>query len=282
MSQREEIIARAKALPQLPASVNEALAVLQDPNANMEALAKVIEYDPGLTATLLRLANSSYFAAVSTISSVREAVVRMGANRVFQLLMASAVTPYVKPAVLGYGLEKGVLLDHCIAVAISSELVAKELKIAPPPHTFTSGLLINIGKIVLGEYLEIDPTPIITLAHEELISFEEAEKQVLGINHVELGSLLLEHWQLPQEIVEVVRWHHNPEFFEQQNLTLDLVHVGDTVAKMVGIGIGYDGLHYHPSPVVFARLHLTPRTMETVMAALLEEMEGLREVLNPR
>lgn len=277
MSKREEIIAKLRLVPPLPPAVQKTLALLRDPDADIGAIATSIQLDPGLTANVLRLANSPHMGAQREIATVREALVRLGAAKVGQLALASGAAPQLRPSTKGYDLPPGALLEHSIATALAAETLAKELGITPPEHTFTAGLLTNIGKTVMGDFLELDATPILELAHSEMIPFQMAETRILGINHAEVGALLLEAWNLPPEIVEVVRWFLDPDEYEGENLALDLVHAGECLAKMSSIALGVDGLHYHPSTFVIERLGLTPEIVELVMANVVEQAAALRE-----
>ncbi len=279
MSRREEIIQKAFAIPQMPMPVQKVLAYIGNPDADLRQLAKIIEYDPGLTVNVLRMANSAFFGGSGKVASVREALARLGLNRVYQLVIASGVAPMTRYEIKGYGLPPGGLLEHSVAVATASETLARELNLTAPPHTFTAGLLVNIGKTVMGSFLEVDAGPILELAHQRQIPFEKAEEEVLGINHAELGAILLERWSIPVPIVNVVRYRLRPDDCPEPDLALDLVHVGDVIAKMTGIGMGIDGMQYAPSQAVFARLDISPLQMENVMAAILEQIAEVREIL---
>lgn len=279
MSRREDIIQKATAIPHMPMPVQKVLAYIGNPEADLRQLAKIIEYDPGLTVNVLRMANSTFFGGMGKVSTVKEALMRLGLGRVYQLVIASGVAPFARYEIKGYGLRPGELLEHSVAVATASETLARELEIAAPPHTFTAGLLVNIGKTVMGSFLEVDAAPILTIAHERHIPFEQAEELVLGINHAELGAILLERWGIPTPIVNVVRYRLRPDACPEPDLALDLVHVGDVIAKMTGIGMGIDGMQYAPSEAVFARLDVTPQQMENVMAAILEQIAEVRDIL---
>ncbi|MDK2956630.1 MAG: hypothetical protein PWQ57_2126 [Desulfovibrionales bacterium] len=275
MSQRAEVLARVREIPQMPAAVQQVMTLLQDEEADMGAISRVIELDPGLTANLLRAVNSSYFGGMRSISSVREAIVRLGANRVFHLAVSWGVAPHVRPAIRGYDLETGELLRHSLAVALASEGLAKSLMPSPPPNIFTAGLLVNVGKIILGTFLAVNPAPILELAYEQGLTFEEAEERVLGVGHAEVGAVLLEHWGLPDDIVEVVRYRLHPERAREGGVILDLVHVGDVLAKLSGIGLGVDGMAYRLDDACVQRLHLT----EDHIAGVLETLPGNVEEL---
>jgi putative nucleotidyltransferase with HDIG domain len=280
VSRREEIIAYVRTLPALPTGAGQLLALLQDPDVGISVLIERIEYDPGLTSNLLRLANSAYFAGPRSIGSLREAIVRLGTKRILQLVITSVVAPMARRPVQGYDLPAGQLLTHSVAVAIAGEQIAEAVHLRPVDHLFTAGLLHDLGKIVLGTFVEVDAEPIRRLAFEQSMPFDAAEREVLGIDHAEVGAQLLASWSLPADVVEAVRHHHLPENVAGDSFTVDLVHTADQLILSSGVGAGADGLNYRPSEGAVTRLNLTPLLCETVISRTVDAVEELRCVLD--
>jgi len=279
MTMREEILSRAKALPHIAAPVMRVMDYMSKPDADLNVLASLIEYDPGLTVNVLRMARSSFFGCGMAVNSVRDALLRLGTRRLVHLVIASGVAPNAREPVGGYGLERGELLRFSIAVGVAAETLAAELGIKPPDHTFTAGLLSSIGKVALGKYLEIDGAPIQALALREGISFAQAEQRLMGIDHCEVGAQLLEWWELPEPIVTCVRWHLNPCSAPVQDVAVDLVHAGMVVACMAGIGQGVDGLFYEVCQESFERLKVTPAALSATLEKLVGSIEEIEEIL---
>lgn len=278
MTGREDILRRVAEVEQMPAAVQQVMQVVSNQDSSMEDVAAAVSLDPGLTANLLRLANSSYFGGVREISSVREAVVRIGAKRVFELAVAAGVAPRVARKVSGYDLPPGSLLVNAIATAVAAESLARHVGIRVPEETFTAGLLANIGKTVLSEFLEVDAEPILRLVAEEGLAFDEAERRVLGTDHAEVGAELLRHWGLPPSVVDVVRHHLHPEQAEHPGTTLDLVHLGAGLAAMASMGLGLDGLNYTLSEDAAKRLGVDATVMDEVTAEILDKVEELGQI----
>ena len=279
MSTRDTILEQVRDIQGLPVAASQIVGMVEDPDVEINAVVGAIEHDPGLTSNVLRLANSAYFAGPRTIGSVHDAIVRLGMNRVFQLALASAIAPLAGAPVKGYDLPAGDLLTHSIAVAVGAEKLAQTLELRPPPSAFTAALLHDVGKIVLGTFIEVDVKPILALAFEHQVSFEVAEAQVMGISHAEVGAVILEQWNLPASVVDVVRWHHQPEQCPGVPLSVDLVHIADSLATLSGIGAGVDGLNYRPSRESVTRLKVTTRVNEAVINHILTGLEELRTVL---
>ena len=276
---RESIITKICAVPGLPTSSVKIIGMLQDPEVEMPELVEALEYDPGLTANILRWANSAYFGGRHEILSVRDAVVRLGMKRMNQLVMTSIAAPIVNQPVRGYDLPPGSLLEHSIAVAIGAVELCKAKGITPPESVFTAGLLHDIGKIVLGMFVEVASQPILEAASAEHTSFDEAERRILGIDHAEVGAILLDRWNLPRSIVDVVRWHHQPQEYEGESTSLDMVHVAEVLCLECGIGTGIDGLNYRPSTAVMERVNLKPAAAEQVVSRMLSSLDEIRDVV---
>lgn len=281
MSRREEILAKISSVPSLPPAAMKVVRMLQDPNVGIADVARVLEHDPGLTTNVLRLANSAYFGGARSVSSVRDAGVRLGTKRLLQMAIASGVSNLVRSEVKGYDLAPGKLWEHSAFVAIAAVQLAQALRTIPPDHTFTAALVHDVGKIVLGTFVEVDAAPIMQLAFQEKVSFEIAERSVLGIDHAEVGAALLKSWRLPDDIVCVARWHHHPEQFQEQGAqVVNLVHVADTLSMMEGIGIGNDGLNYRSCHDLALRMGVTTRVSESVVCRTMTEMEPLLTLFN--
>lgn len=278
MTNRDTIMEALTRVPGLPVAATEVLRLVQDQDTGISEIMAAVEHDPGLTADVLRLANSAYFAGPREVASLRDAGVLFGTNRLMQIVITSAVCPVAKQEVRGYGLPSGGLLRHLSAVAIGAETMAKALGKQAPTYAFTAGLLHDLGKIVLGTFLEVDGDAIMKTAEEEGCSFEAAERHVLGTDHAEVGAALLELWELPAQVVEVARWHHEPDRVEGDSLAVDLVHAVDILSIECGLGVGIDGLQYRPSPAVVERLGLKQKVAEHVTC----EMLGLLDEVAPR
>jgi len=275
VSRRDEILAKLFTISALPAVATEVTRLLQDPESEIADIVQAIEYDPGLTSNVLRLANSAYYGFRESVSSVRDAVVRLGTKSIFQMVVSWAFSPMAQMNVPGYGLPAGKLWEHSVAVAFGAEQLSKDLKVASADHTFTAGLLHDIGKIALGTFVQIDIDEITGLVAQDKISFEAAEQHVLGIDHAEAGAILLDNWNLPPLVGETTRWHHQPDFLSNGAVIIDLVHVADTMCLMGGIGSDPDGADYQTSPEVVSRLNLTAFTTDAVISQILDNLDEL-------
>jgi len=279
MNRRDQIVATIETITALPPVAVQMIPLLQNPDASLKDITQRLSHDPGLTANTLRLANCSMHAARQPIVQVGDAIKRLGTRRVLGLIIGSSVAPIARTRVKGYDLAEGELWRHAVAVAIGTEELAAVLGVCAPPHAFTAGLLADIGKVVLGTFLAVDAQRITTRAFDNGIPFDQAEREVLGIDHAEVGAMLMAHWKLPADIVDVVRWHHLPDQCASDRSVVGLVHVADHICALSGIGAGVDGLNYQPSRQVLEDLKVSTDTIERTLCGLMERLEHAEALL---
>ncbi len=276
MGYRAEIISRIASVPPLPSASPEVARLVRDPEAPTAKITTVIEYDPSLTANVLRLANSSSLGSPQSVGTVKEAFSRLVPENGFQSVLAAAVGKIAEGPMTGYDVSGEDLWDHLIGSAIASTKLANIVNMDPPEHLFTAALTHDIGKVVLGTFPEVDAQAITALALEQRISFEQAEQKVLGIDHAEVGAFLAEHWSLPASIVDTVRLHHQPERAVEHPLIVNLVHVADVVCLMAGVGASVDALSYRPSSQAMQRLGLQLGLLDNLVYDVINELLKVR------
>lgn len=271
------IIAKVEAFPSLPGATTKLLSLLDDSNAAVAEIEEILRMDPGLTANVLKLSNSAYFGFPTEIGSVHKAIVLLGAKRLLQLVMASCVNSVMNNSVPGYELSPGEMWRHSIAVSVAAEGLIKELNTTKADEIFTAALLHDVGKLVLGEFVKDDIKKIEKIVSKN-VSFEVAEQIALGTDHAEIGAQVLENWGLPGQIVNAVRWHHNPDAADEPSTLIDIVHVANVLCLMIGIGVGREGLQYKPSPEVTKRLGIKSVHLEKVASHTLDWVSDLTDI----
>lgn len=272
------IINSVQAFPTVSRTATEALRLLSDPNSDFGHIERVVRVDPGLTGNVLKLANSAYFGASGEVSSVRQAVGIIGWNRMRQLVTAAAMNGLMEGSVQGYGLAPGELWRHAVSVSVAAETLAKEHGIKTPEDVFTAALLHDVGKLVMGKYVE-PYYDLIEMAVGRGVPFNEAEQEVLGTDHAEVGAWILERWKLPAPIVRAVRFHHTPDQTEPREMLVDLVHLADMFCMILGVGLGNDGIQYMPSMGAMARVGLDPERLQKAATITLAGLKDLEKVL---
>ena len=278
MTFAREIIERIESLPAVPMAMSRMAQVLNDPDSGIMDVVEIVKFEPGLTASILKMANSAYFGGIQSVGSVHDAVTRLGIQQVFRLVVVSSMHSTMQRSLSGYDLPPGELWRHCVATALATQFLAREIGLARADTAFTAALLHDLGKLVIGNFLDVDFTAIEQAATSRNISFEEDEREIIGVDHAEIGATILEKWNLPQEIVESVRWHHDPDAVGAESLMVDLVHVADAICLSMGIGPGRDGLYYRPSEAARTRCGMSKKTMESVISRTLGAMSEFADL----
>ena len=273
----QAIMAKVSSFPSMPGAAAKMLSLLNNPDISISQIEEILRFDQGLTANVLRLTNSAYFGFSAKIGSVRQAVVLLGAKRLIQLVLTSCVHSVMQKSVEGYDLPAGELWRHSIAVSVAAEALVKELRIPVADFVFTAALLHDVGKLALSDFVEGDLQKIEDTASPG-IPFEVAEQFVLGIDHAEVGALILENWSFPPEIVRAVQWHHAPDAVEKTDSLIDIVHVANVLSLMVGTGMGREGLRYQPSVAATKRLGLKPFQLEKVVSQTCQWVSELSDL----
>lgn len=207
---QQRLIDAANGLEPLPMSVTRLASLVASDDYDAAAITEVVSYDPALTASILRAANSAASGVVKTVSTVHDAVVRLGAGSTLALATSGSVRSGLKqhrdPTRDGLDMWR-----HAVTAALASELVRNATSLYVPASAMTAALLHDVGRLVLAKALSPHVLQLLAqVAEAEGLTPLEAEKAVLNTDHGALGSIAAEAWALPEVIIEAVLLHHAP------------------------------------------------------------------------
>lgn len=257
-------------LPALSSVVTDVIRALRNPDCTVAELADVLGRDQALTARVLRLANSALFGLPRRIGALTDAIVLLGFNTVRSLSVAGSAFTVMDRSVVGYGLQRGLLWRHGVAAAAAARLLASRVAPQQVEEAFVAGLLHDIGKIVLDSYVGQAFDEIARIVAEHGAAFADAEREVLGFDHAQVGGLVAEKWALPQDLVAAIRYHHEPLTRTVHWVLPSLVHVANAAVLSARIGVGADVTACEAHEEVISRLGLSQEDMGAV-ACLLSE-----------
>lgn len=272
------IMAQVKAFPGMPGTSAKLLKMLKDPESSAAQIEEILKYDPGLTANILKLTNSAYFGIPTKVSSVKQAIVLLGWKRLLQLVMTMCMSTVMKKPLPGYDLPHGELWRHSVAVSVAAEPVVKALKITGADEVFTAALLHDIGKLILGGFVQDDLNQIEKMVAKG-IAFEVAEFIVLGTDHAQIGARILEKWSFPSNLINAVSWHHDLEICENDCIFSDIVHVANILGLMSGFGRGNNGMDDLAANPVIQRLGFKPSDLEILAEETQQSFNKLADPL---
>ncbi|MFA7383716.1 MAG: HDOD domain-containing protein [Desulfurivibrionaceae bacterium] len=280
MNRLEEILALVKHVPPFPKVAQRVSEMLNDPEVSATALAEVIQYDQVITANVLKICNAAYFGLPRKVSSLDEALVIVGNDILKDIIITSSSARFYKGAAgEGYKLDQGELWKHSIAVGIMAKELGKYIKDVDQGSAYTAGLLHDIGKRFLSSFVADDFKKIMMKVVQEGCSFGEAEKELVGASHAELGGMIMSQWGFPKEIELAVLQHHDPDALEKDPLTA-IVTLANALVISMGIGVGADGLAVKVKGGGLKRFGITPMHLELCMANLLTEIDRAQDLFN--
>ena len=225
----EVILHHSGELPALPKAACHIMAVIEDPRTTATKLESALAMDQALTAKVLRIANSPFYGAVREIKTVSEAIVRLGFVAIRNwTLVTAARSVFLAP---GAGMLYQKIWRQSVMSAMAGQLVAQVVGKADPEAVFIGGLMQNIGQLVLARSHPELFQEILSESSESGRPYHEVEKEILGFDHGALGSLLIQEWNLSQELEEAVRWHHEFEADEARNVQVAaMIALGEEIA----------------------------------------------------
>jgi putative nucleotidyltransferase with HDIG domain len=180
----------------------------------------------------------------------------------------------------GYDLEEGELWRYSVASALVAQDLAERKHLKNVSFIFTSSLLKDIGKVILHRYVKEAFVNIMTLVEEEGSAFFEAEKEIIGIDHAEVGARVAETWNFDPQMVSIIRNHHDPVNAPQGDLALPIIYLADSICMMIGLSGGSDGLAYRHHQDIVDLLKFSDVDIQHTIANFWEKIKGVDELVS--
>lgn len=249
-------------IPVLPEVVIELNKLLQSEDVLIDEVSAMVEKDAGLTAKILRLANSSYYGLSYHVDTLPRALTVLGLNTVRNLAMALALhgvignDPAEREEVVG-------LWGHSLGTAVSSKALISAKTPKLEEKAFLCGLLHDIGKVVLYKNFRKEMEriwDIIKAGGEE----EEIERMTFGFSHSEVGGALSRKWHFPEELTEAIIKHASNEGIRRRDPLMVSVHAGNQIARALGLGVSVERKVSMVDPECWSILGITPEELSEI------------------
>ena len=276
----ETLVRDSHELDPLPQSSVRLAGILARENWDLDAINEVVRLDEALTGRLLSAANSVRSGARTEITSVEQAVVRLGAATVLSLAVGAAVRGSLERVLPSFGIGEGELWRHSVASALAIELARGYVSRPVPPQAFATALLHDVGKLVLERHLDDHSAELLRHARAEgNLPEDKAELAVFQVSHAEVGAMIVRAWGLPECIACGVQYHHDPlQAPDEEGRHLAyLIGLADAVAIQIGEPCGETIIRSGLSPDVAGALGLPRAKFDELCEKTTEQLELVLE-----
>lgn len=260
----ERVVEETSTVYSLPLFYERLNETINHPRSSIDDISKIITEDQGLTARLLRLANSPMFGCYAKVDSITKAVTIIGTQQLRDLALAASVMG-VFMGIPEDLLRMSSFWQHSIACGIVARSLAVYRRESNVERLFVGGMLHDIGQVVLASARPEICRELLEAQRDTGRSYMELEFEKMGFNHAELGGALLKKWKIPASIAEPVSFHHSPAAAEQFRLEAALIHLADIICQAMEFGQGAE--HGVPplDEIAWERLGLAPQMLGTVL-----------------
>jgi putative nucleotidyltransferase with HDIG domain len=286
-------INRIQNLPALSDVISKIIELTEDPSVSGQQVADLVGRDQAMVTAILKIVNSPFYGLNRRVSSINHAIVLLGYRTIRNIaLSTSLVSTFSGPSTDGR-FDRKRFWTHAVCTAAAAKLVAHRLKDTDAEEAFLAGLIHDMGRIVFSHFFRTEFSVVLDLWSKRGISLLDAEKMVLGLDHAEAGTLVARKWNFPVSVADAIGCHHDLDRALQTSELATCVYLANELTRVSEVRLSASGGHAaepsvdgaaqlleQMSPPMRSALHLTPESLEQLLAELEGEMEKARGFLD--
>ena len=280
----KQILERVDHMPQVSTSSMNLLQALSRQDFQVQQIIDIVESDISLTTRCLQVVNSAAYGLRNTVETIKQAVIFLGSQTLVSIALAQSFAGTFSTSLKGYGIEGLALWNHSIRTALASRVITKSLvRDISPDLAYTAGLMHDMGKAVITEFLEKHQQDLFNKLVEIKPGkdFLKLENELLGTDHAHVGLAMAKRWNFPMPLIQAIAWHHTVENARPEFRALvGVVHLADLIAMMGGGGTGVDTLAYHLDPFVEREFSLDRKALQQLIYKIDMEFLAVKDKLN--
>lgn len=231
----ERILSSVYNVPTVPQIILEVSNLIEDPKTSASLLGKIISNDQGLVTKILTIANSPLHGIPRRVATIDFAIVVLGFTQVKNIVVALSMMETLN-VVGNRKFDQKKYWTHSILTAAAAKRIADDLGYQTSGEVFTAGLLHDLGIPIIYKYFNNEYKEITNAVNSKDITYLEAEEQFLGLTHQDIGRYLVDRWNLPISIADVISHHHKPSLAKNNRELTALIHLADNMTKQLMIG----------------------------------------------
>lgn len=238
-----DIATAIDALQPIPQMALEILNIMESEHYDIQEIANRVRQDQVIAAKTLQLCNSSLYNRGRRIESVGHALVMLGRNLFAKLVISALIDDFFSHCIMGYSLCKGGLFSHSLGTALCAERIAQLTGRVAPSVAYSAGLLHDIGKVVLDQFVASALPLFYRRLQEQENDFLTLEQEIFGTDHAQVGRELARRWSFPASLTDVIALHHQLETPTDSTLLVILIHLADNLMSSFHAGLNLGGQH---------------------------------------
>ena len=267
----DNIISKISTLPTLPTVYSKLTEAIEDPNNTVEQISKIISADQASVFKILKIVNSPFYGFRGKIDTISQAIFYLGFNEVRNIVLAlSVINMFPKESSLK-DYSPIDLWSHSIGVGILARAIGAAVKEKNLENYFVAGIFHDIGKLIFMEHAAQDYQRVFDLTKKKRITISDAETEIFGADHAVAGSLLAEKWKLPPSIQKTVRYHHDFNGSEINNILLGTIYIADIYASAMELGRDGGVIISRPNEIVWNTIKLQPGYIKSISKKIRED-----------
>ena len=277
----KKIVDQISGLPTLPAVISKVTQLMQNPKVSANEVGQAIASDQALASKILKVVNSSFYGFPSRITTITHAIVILGFNAVRATALSASVFSTFGKSDQETSFDRQGYWKHSVGVGSASKIIAKKLQMKEVEEAFLAGLMHDIGKVILDQFLHESFEKVLGVVRTKNCLIIDAEKEILGgISHCDIGGWLGKKWNLNEEFIHIIESHHTPSSASNYFKMCSIVHVANAISRIMELGCSGDNLISKINPAAWKQLNLPPDSLPQLFKEIAEEVRKAEVFFN--
>jgi len=275
----DKILKQIEDIPTLPTIYTSLINAISNPRSSVSDVANIVAQDISTSTKLLKTVNSSIFSLRKKVDTVSEAIFHLGFNEVKNIVVSLSVINIFKDISSISHFNVLDLWKHSLGVAVTTRNIGQIIGYKNLENYFLAGLIHDIGKLFFLKVIPDNYSYVISEVIENNLTIEEAENKILGINHRDVGALLAEKWELPESIVNSIKYHNTGFIEDSPNLQTACVHLANIITRTMELGYTGDNYIHKPNDKIWDVIKLQNKQIKSIVPKIKEDFKQSLSIL---
>jgi HD-like signal output (HDOD) protein len=263
----------------LPTVYSSLMEILNDPSATIQSASDLIVCDQASTGKVLKIVNSPFYGYAGQIDTISRAVVILGFNEIYNLILSSGIMDFFTPLESLSRFQPVEFWRHSIAVGIATKTLGRLTGQPKQENYFIAGVLHDIGKLIFFQRAKETFSWALELSEIEKQPISRTELKLFGMDHAQAGALLAVHWHFPEPTIRAIQYHEQGVSSQKGDVLTAAVHLGNILARALELGNGGDDLIPQPNQEALELLNLKPGALTEMIPPLLKDYDEICQTI---